>query len=104
MIHMMMNRFLLALLLTAAAAPALAEEQVIALSPAEKEKLLDAAADRNVNAIDVPTINGLSRRPHGEIGMFVGSHGSRGVFGSSVVPIGEESMLAVSAAASRFGH
>jgi hypothetical protein len=100
----MRRALLAALLATIVATPVLAAEQVIALSPAEKEKLLDAAADRNVNAIGEPVINGLSRRPHGEIGMFVGNHGARGVFGSTVVPVGQDNMLGVSFATDRFGH
>lgn len=102
--HAVSKPFLIALGLVAVATPAIAAEQVIALSPAEKEKLLDAAADRDASALGEPAVNGVDRRPHGDVGMFLGNHGARGVFGSTVVPLGEGSTLGVSVATSRFGR
>jgi hypothetical protein len=99
----MRSGLLLALALIVAT-PVMAAEQVVALSPAEKEKLLDAAADRNVDAIGEPTINGIGRQIHGEVCMFVGTHGARGMFGSTVIPVGESSTLGLAFETSRFGR
>ena len=81
-----------------------AEERVIALSPAEKEKLLNAAAERPRPVGDELPVNGLGRQVHGEVGMFVGTGGARGVYGSAVAPIGEKGQIAVAFENSRFGR
>nr|WP_047170216.1 hypothetical protein [Sphingomonas sp. Y57] len=81
-----------------------AEERVIALSPAEKEKLLDAAAQRLLPIDDALPVNGLGRQVHGQVGMFVGTGGSRGVFGSAIAPLGEKGQIAVAFENSRFGR
>lgn len=90
----------IALLLASAAG---AEETVITLSPAAKEKLLDAAAMRNAKAADEARVNGVGRQIHGEVGMMIGTHGTRGLFGSAVAPIGESGTIAVAFENSRFG-
>ncbi|WP_374649163.1 hypothetical protein [Rhizorhabdus sp.] len=92
---------LTALLLAGAAAQA--EETVVSLSPAEKEKLLDAAA-RKPRPIGELPINGIAGRAHGEVGMFVGTGGARGVFGTAVAPVGETGQIAVSFENSRFRY
>jgi hypothetical protein len=97
------HAFTLAALLTAAA-PAHAAEQVVALSPAEKEALLNAAAERNSGRIDEPTINGVGRRIHGEISMMIGTGGARGIGGSMVAPIGETGMVAFAFESVRYGN
>jgi len=81
-----------------------AEETVISLSPAEKAKLLDAAAERPRPASGELPINGLGSQIHGEVGMFVGTGGSRGVFGSAVAPLGQNGQIAVAFENSRFGR
>ncbi len=105
------HRLVLAALLVAVAAPAFAEEQVIALNPEAKEKLLNDAATRNQSrpATGEPVINGLGglgglRNVHGEVGMFVGTGGSRGIYGSAVAPIGENGQVAIAVENSRFGR
>ena len=82
-----------------------AEERVIALSPAEKAELLDELAARpaKVDAGE-PAINGRGREVHGEVGMFVGTGGARGLFGSAVAPVGENGSIAVAFENSRYGR
>lgn len=92
---------LAALLLTGAAAQA--EETVIALSPVEKEKLLDAAARKPRPVGELP-VNGIAGKVHGQVGMFVGTGGARGVFGTAVAPVGETGQIAVSFENSRFRY
>jgi len=96
---------LAALLVAVFAAPAAhAQETVVALSPAEKDKLLNAAAARAQAAPNEPAIYGDRRRVHGEVGMFVGTGGARGVFGSAIVPVGDDGSVALAIETSRFGH
>jgi hypothetical protein len=83
-----------------AAAPTFAAD-VVALSPAEREATLNAAAARNAD--DLP-INGLSRKVHGEVGMAIGSNGYRSLYGTSVVPLGQTGTLVVSGGTSQFGN
>ncbi|WP_165324272.1 hypothetical protein [Rhizorhabdus phycosphaerae] len=96
------HAFALAALLLASAA-AQAEETVIALSPAEKEKLLDAAAQKPRPVGELP-VNGVIGKVHGQVGMFVGTGGARGVFGTAVAPVGETGQIAVSFENSRFRY
>ncbi len=42
------------------------------------------------------------RRPHGEVGAFVGSGGARGVFGTTTVPVGENGSASFSFENSRY--
>ena len=80
-----------------------AEETVVSLSPAAKEKILEAAATRNAKAVGEPAIDGVGRQIHGEIGMMIGTNGTRGVFGSAVAPLGETGSVAVAFENSRYG-
>jgi len=83
-----------------------AGETVIALSPAEKEKLLNAAAERPRPVGSELPVNGLGGIGpiHGEVGMFVGTGGSRGVYGRAVAPVGENGQVAIAFENSRFGR
>lgn len=76
---------------------------MLSLSPAAKEKVLEAAAMRNAGAIGAPTIDGVGRRIHGEVGMMIGTNGTRGMFGSAVAPLGETGSVAVAFENSRYG-
>lgn len=76
---------------------------MVSLSPEAKERVLEAAAARNAGAIGEPVINGTGRQIHGQIGMMIGTNGTRGVFGSAVAPVGETGSVAVAFENSRFG-
>lgn len=83
-----------------------AEETVVALSPAEKEKVLNAAAARSRPMTGELPVNGLGGigPVHGEVGMFVGTGGSRGIYGRAVAPVGENGQVAIAFENSRFGR
>jgi hypothetical protein len=66
----------------------------VALSPAERAKVLDAAAQRDDDD-DLP-INGADRKIHGEVGMEMGSRGGRAMYGSTIVPLGDTGTAAFS--------
>lgn len=93
--------FALAALLIASAASA--QETVVALSPEAKEKILNEAAAKPSHDIGLPSINGLDRQIHGEVGMMIGTGGARGVFGSAVAPLGDSGSVAVAFENSRYG-
>jgi hypothetical protein len=73
--------------------PLAASGNVIRLTPAEIEAELTKAAARNAPSAWLDTAELApplaDHLPHGEFGFFVGSGGTRGVFGSTVVPLGD---------------
>jgi hypothetical protein len=114
-------------LLVMLAGPVAAQEQVYRLSPADR----DAAIAKAAMAPERPAVQltpevtpaaGLQpsaqreailgsslygdvrpdRRPHGEVGVFVGSGGTRGFFGTTAVPLGDSGMASFSFNTGRF--
>ena len=75
----------------ALAAPALADD-TIALSAQERAAVLDRAAAGDG---DLP-LNGQGRKIHGEMGFEIGTRGTRALFGTTVVPLGETGSVALS--------
>lgn len=70
---------------------------VVSLTPEQVEAAKEAAAERNMRAasgID----NGIvsDRRVHGEAGFAIGTGGYRSVFGTAVMPLGQDGALALS--------
>lgn len=124
---MMMHK-LAAIALFSIGSAAFAEPQVYRLSPAQVEAAKAAAALRPESpspALLPPTqlppallaspdrdnILGSSLyggdRPdtkiHGEVGMFIGTGGARGLYGTTAVPLGENGMAQFSFSTSQFG-
>ena len=113
-----MTRIMLAALLAGAAAMANAAEPagtVYRLSPDEIAQVepnppahdpalaYDPLFDRSL--FDPATApQRRDRRPHGEVGAFVGSGGSRGAFGTVGVPLGDDGFAAFSFEDSRYGR
>ena len=62
----------------------------------------DPLFDRSL--FDNPNAAPRDRRPHGQVGAFVGSGGSRGVFGETTVPIGDTGSASFSFENSDFGR
>ena len=85
----------LALMSAIMASPAVAQNPAgtIALSPEERAAVLDAAASRPDTSLP---INGLDRQIHGEVGFEIGSRGQRALYGSTIVPLGENGSAAFS--------
>ncbi|MEO7814901.1 MAG: hypothetical protein ABIR87_05595 [Sphingomicrobium sp.] len=88
----MMGRYRLWLLSAALTAPALAADpppapiaDVHRLSAAEVQQILDSAEARRA-APDAPP----ARRIEGELGVAIGTGGYREVFGTAVVPLGQD--------------
>jgi hypothetical protein len=94
---------MLGLALTAGAAMSVHAQALpgtIALSPEERAAVLDAAARRPDTELPV---NGLDRQIHGTMGVEIGSNGSRALFGSTVIPLGQEGYAAFSFLTGRQG-
>ncbi|KAB7644053.1 hypothetical protein [Polymorphobacter fuscus] len=92
-----MIRFLALATVLCAAGSALAAEpvtgppapQVYGLTPEQKAAVLETAS-RRPDADDPALLPGLpDRRPHGEVGMMVGTGGARGIYGVVGVPLSD---------------
>jgi hypothetical protein len=98
-------RLLLPLLLLAAA-PVHAEPQVFSLSPEAREAAIEAASrqpERNPLLLgQAPEAAAQDRRIHGEIGFTLGTGGTRSVFGTTMVPLGNDASAAFSFSTGRF--
>ena len=95
----------------AATANGTAGGEVYRLSPAEIEATLDAAATRNASQLPLlPPLPAAGQaqtalndgRPHGEVGMMLGTGGTRAVWGSTVVPLGQNGVAAFSFSTGRW--
>jgi hypothetical protein len=75
------------------AAPTGFSSEPIRLSPAEREAAIEAGAARREGELP---INGLPSGVHGEIGMEIGTGGTRALYGSAAVPLGENGSAAFS--------
>ncbi len=95
---------------------ATAQEQVYRLTPAQRDAAIAAGAQRTdtdtpalLPAPGLADLDGRSlydetdaekaksdRAIHGEVGMFVGTGGTRGFFGTAVVPLGENATAILS--------
>lgn len=99
----------LALGLLAAAAQAAAEAPpaapapatVLSLSPEEKVAVLQAAAEHRrlvIEPLGVDAVGVPDRRVHGSASVYVGSNGGYGLSSTTVVPLGQTGVAAVSVA------
>ena len=78
-----------------AAAPASADPVTLSLTEAEKEALIAGNTRRDL-ADPTATPRQTDRRPHGEVGVMVGTGGARGFYANTAVPLGENGWAAFS--------
>lgn len=86
--------------------------EVYRLTPAEIEATLALAAARNAQSLPAlspaagtllaPPVAINDGRPHGEVGMMVGTGGARAVWGSTIVPLGRDGVAAFSFSTGRW--
>lgn len=74
------------------------------LSPEEAEAVQDAAAKRNINAPSLDDQRVPDGRIHGEIGFGIGTGGYSSVFGTAIVPLGDDGVAAFSFDRTDFGR
>lgn len=90
----------------AAAAPETAD--VRRLSPEEKERILANSSEAATDAARMAFLNGGPRddspsQVHGEVGIMAGTGGAFGVFGTALVPLGENGSAVISVSKSQIG-
>lgn len=66
----------------------------VALAPDQREAAIEAGAARA--KADLLQNGVADRRPHGEIGIEMGSRGERAIYGTVVAPIGQNGVAALS--------
>ena len=76
------------------------------LSDAERDAILNnntvekAAAARG----ELPDADGPTRGIHGEVGVMIGTNGTRGAYGTAAIPLGDSGQAVVSMESSTFGY
>ncbi len=98
---------LIILLASPSLSPAIAQEQVYRLSDADKKAAINAAAQRPESNTRLPIVDGRApgspdSRVHGEVGMMVGTGGTRAIYGTTAVPLGENGSAQFSFSTGRF--
>ena len=53
---------------------------------------------------ELPGSEGAGRGIHGEVGVMIGSNGTRGAYGTADIPLGDNAGATVSFETSRFGY
>lgn len=101
---------LMAAVTIAAAAPALAQQatpappETLRLTPEEKADILSHQTEASVDAARAGlTGSGDGRAIHGEMGAMIGTRGTRAVYGTAAIPLGEHAGAIVSFEDSRYG-
>lgn len=87
-------------------APAAASDSTtLRLSDDERTQLLAGNTEEKVDAARAGLGSGApGRQIHGEIGAMVGTHGTRGIYGTAAVPLGDSASATVSFENSRYGY
>jgi hypothetical protein len=78
----------------------------LSLSDDQKDALLAGHTEDSVDAARAGLPGGAPPRPgiHGEVGAMVGSHGTRAVYGTAAVPLGDHAGAVVSFEKGRYGY
>jgi hypothetical protein len=85
-------------------APPSGSSQTLSLTETEKADLLAGNTEDSVNAARAGLPSGSPVRGiHGEMGVMIGTHGSRGIYGTAAIPLGDNAGAVVSVESSRFG-
>ena len=98
---MMLRPAFIAMLLGVVPFAAATAQDVIGLSPEAREAVLQAAATRDES---LPINGAPDGQIHGEMGVMVGSDGSRAVYGSTVIPLGTTASLALAYSDGSYGR
>jgi hypothetical protein len=88
------------------ASPAVTDADPMRLTDEQKDAILDANTEARAARArgELEESDRLGRGIHGEMGVMVGSHGTRGVYGTADIPLGENAGATVSFESSRFGY
>ena len=97
---------------SAQSAPATAEPRpstdigTMRLTDEEREAILDANTEDEAAAArgELTESEDFGRGVHGEVGVMIGSHGTRGIYGTADIPLGDNGGATISFESSRFGY
>lgn len=78
----------------------------IRLTDEQRREILDGITEDSAAAArgELTGSGNAGRGIHGEVGVMIGSHGTRGVYGAAEIPLGDNAAAAVSFESSRFGY
>jgi hypothetical protein len=86
--------------------PATPDSDTIRLSDEQRDKILDSntieSAARARGEMEGPGSTGPGI--HGEVGAMIGSNGTRGIYGTAAIPLGDNAGAVVSFENSRYGY
>jgi len=76
------------------------------LTDEQRDAILNANTEARAAAArgELSDSENLGRRIHGEMGVMIGSNGTRGIYGTADIPLGENAGATVSFESSRFGY
>ncbi|WP_162987048.1 hypothetical protein [Sphingomonas paeninsulae] len=95
-------KMLLALMLISAPVAAMAD--TVTLTPEQAEAAKEAGAARNARAAALGLEPGQDKAIHGEMGVAIGTGGYRSVYGTAIVPLGDNATLGLSFANEQYGN
>lgn len=89
---------------TEPAAPS-TETGTIRLSDAQRDRILDESTEDSAAAArgELTGPERAARGIHGEVGVMIGSNGTRGAFGAADIPLGDNAAASISVESSRIG-
>lgn len=75
------------------------------LSDAQRDKILDESTEDSAAAArgELTGPERTARGIHGEVGIMIGTNGTRGAYGAADIPLGENAAASISVETSRFG-
>jgi hypothetical protein len=91
---------------TQPASPKATNADTIRLTDEQRDAILDANIEARAAASrgELEESESLRRDVHGEVGVMIGSHGTRSVYGAADIPLGDNAGATVSFESSRFGY
>jgi hypothetical protein len=89
-----------------AGAQTAAAPDTLSLSDAQKAEIASHATEDSVDAAraGLDGTGAPDRKIHGEMGVMIGSHGTRGAYGTAAIPLGDHAGAVVSFEKSRYGY
>jgi hypothetical protein len=89
-----------------AGAQATATPDTLSLSDTQKAEIAGHATEDSVDAAraGLDGAGAPDRKIHGEMGVMIGSHGTRGAYGTAAIPLGDHAGAVVSFENSRYGY
>jgi hypothetical protein len=86
--------------------PAATTADTLRLTDEQRMKILDGNTAESAAAArgELPGSAVAGRGIHGEVGVMIGSHGTRGVYGTADIPLGDNAGATISVESSRFGY